>query len=385
MNLFSLNARIYFGIGCWHKLPELLKDHAFARIGVLIDKNIAGVPIVNDIIDSIDNSGLSVVFRYPVDTGFEPTYDYLDTVADDIRNHSIDVVVGIGGGSTLDVCKGVGILQRNPGKAISYRGMDKVASPGIASILLPTTAGTGSEVTATASFVDQNTKTKLGINGRFVAPLFGMLCPELVCSCPRSISVSSALDAMVHAVEAATAKPATEFSKALGCEAFKILYTNLPDSLNEADDLKLRESMLAGSCLAGMAMVNCGGGPASGISYPLGTQYNVPHGLAGGIFLPYVFTYNASSGYDGYADLLTNGADVGDTKSRLERSEAFAERFQQFYQRIDAPERLSDAGFTGIDCELLTDLTMRDRQYNLSVNPIHFGAKEVADILEKVV
>jgi alcohol dehydrogenase class IV len=252
-------------------------------------------------------------------------------------------VIAIGGGNTLDLGKAVGILLRNGGAGIDYRGLDLVERPGAPVACLPTTAGSGSEATATASFIDLAGRTKLGINGRNVAPAVAALDPLLLVDCPRSVTIGSGLDALVHAVEAVTARTATRVSVVLGCEAARLLFDAMPRAVEEPGDVAAREDSLLSAHLAALAMQNAAGGPASGVSYPVGVHFGVPHGYAGGVLLPHVVAANVGAGWrDGYAR-LAEAVGAGD----------FAEALFDLYRRLDAPLTLEPWGVGRGDVETL--------------------------------
>jgi alcohol dehydrogenase len=309
----------------------------------------------------------------------------MDELAAEVRTTSAACVVGIGGGTVLDIAKGMGILMTNPGQAIQYRGMDKVQKAGVPVVLLPTTAGTGSEVTKTASFIDLKENRKLGINGRFVGCEFSILDPVLTLSCPKGPTLSSGLDAMVHATEAIDCRKATHFSRTMGLDALELLFTNLPRVMASPADLDARSAMLLGSHYAGLAMWNAGGGPASGISYPLGAVFGVAHGYAGGIFLPHVIRDNVDRGFAGYASLadrLFPAESIG--KSASEKSRLFADKFAQMYAQAGGPRSLGEFGLKKGDLATLTELTMTQRAENLELAPVTYGRVEVERVLEKV-
>ncbi len=384
MSSFSINTKIYFGKKSTEEVSNYLNFLELKKIQFIIDDSLKESAPLLILIDQYKQYGNQINTPIYIDAKKEPTYDYLDTVVDLFRGYDFNVIIGIGGGTILDLAKGIGLLLKNPGKAIDYRGMDLVSNKGVPVISYPTTAGTGAEVTHTASFIDTDSKTKLGINGRYVAPLCGVLYPELTFSCPDRITISAGLDAMLHALEAVTAKTATKISSMFGCKAFSLLYKSFPTVLSEPRNYEAREEMLLGSYYAGIAMMNAGGGPASGISYPLGVHYGVPHGIAGGIFLHHVIKYNVSKGYRGYNEIYNNLYDADSTLNEEQKTLEFVKSLQKLYQEIGAPKKLHSSGFENIDIELITMLTMEQRVANLELNPVPFGRKEVKELLQVV-
>ncbi len=385
MPQFSVTTRICLGKDTTKEASRHMKALALNKPIFIVDKNVQESKAFLRLVNDFEKEEIRVAGIEPVDASSEPTYEFVDMYADSLRKKTFVAIIAVGGGSVMDLAKGVGILLKNPGKAVEYRGMDKVKAQGIPVVCYPTTAGTGSEVTHTASFIDEASKTKLGINGRNVSSLFGVLMPELTFSCPREVTISSGLDAMLHAIEAASARTASAVTIMLGSHAFSLLYKNFRNVLREPDNYAAREGMLLGSYYAGVAMMNAGGGPASGISYPLGVHYKIPHGLAGGIFLPHIFEYNVSRGYSGYVEVYDHLPDSDASLKTADKSRDFVVKFRKFYNDIGAPKRLLGYGITKTDIGKLVNLTMEQRFDNLELNPLPFGRNELAHLLEKVI
>lgn len=361
-----------FGPGSALGIAEELERLGATRPAVIVDAAVAGKPAVARL-------GAALVVKRP--GGAEPTYDELDAAVEEVRAADPDSIVGIGGGSAMDLAKGIAILLRNPGPSIRYRGMDLVPAPGVPCIVAPTTAGSGSEATATAAFIDTDTQTKLGINGRHVGAVAAILDPELLVGSPPAVTISSGLDALVHAVEAVATREPNHVSILLGAEAVRLLFDALSRAVADPDDVDARSDTLLGAHLAGIAMQNAAGGPASGISYPLGVHWGVPHGFAGGVLLPHVVEMNVQRGHiEGYALLderLRPGAG-GD-------GAAFSEAFWDVVDRMGAPRDLSGFGVTREDLDRLTSLTLEQRGANLAANPgAPWGEADVRELLELV-
>lgn len=382
----SIETNTYWGLDACLTLPARLAAYGFKRPSLVIDGAVAALPSTATLLEAWQREGLRLVQSYAVRVAHEPDYEYLDVVTEEFRATETDVVIGVGGGSAMDLAKGIGLLLRNPGRGLRYRGMDRVVHPGVAVVLLPTTAGSGSEVTASASFIDPQTKTKLGINGRHVGAFLVILDPALLVSAPASVTIGSGLDALVHAMEAVTTKTAHAVSRLFGVEAVRLLFAALPRAVAEPVNLDARAMTLLGSHYAGIAMRNAGGGPASGISYPLGVHYQVPHGFAGGILLPHVVSFNVAHGYTaGYAQLYgrLDGASAA-TSDDATKAAAFRDAFWQMYRAIGTPVGLGQWGVDRGAVASLADLTMQQRQGNLDANPVPFGRDDVCALLEAV-
>ena len=386
MSLLNLEifCRSTLGANSTLRIPQRLAALGLQRVGVVIDKTVARQAHAQAVLEQWKAAGLNITHQFEARTGQEPDYDYLDLVATEFRSKSPGAIVGIGGGSTLDLAKGVAILMRNAGPGIAYRGMDLVPTPGLPLVVVPTVAGSGSEVSHTASFIDRNTQTKLGINGKNVAALFAVLDPVLLAACPASVTMGSALDAMVHATEACTATTANAVSALFGAEAMRLLFNALPAALTNPADLAALEDLLLASTLAGLAMAHAAGGPASGISYPLGVHFGMAHGFAGGLLLPHIVAVNVGKGYTaGYADMYDRMqlGGSGGSLTAQEKANAFKLSLLGLYRQIGAPIDLLRWKVGAESIQLLTDLTLAQRKANLELNPVPFERQAVAHVL----
>ena len=251
-------------------------------------------------------------------------------------------MIGLGGGSALDTAKGIAVLAANPGKVSDYVGLDRVSSPGLPTIMVPTTAGTGSEVTFTAVFTDRKTKTKGGINSRFLYPTVALLDPELTLSLPPEVTAQTGLDALTHAMEAYTSNQANPLSDLVALKAISLIGRSLKRAVRKGTDIEAREDMLLGSLLAGMALANAGVTAVHAMAYPLGAFFNIPHGLANAVLLPYVLEYNRPSCPDRFARLGNALSPSRITSSIEQEARKCVVKVIRLSRSIGIPERLSE-------------------------------------------
>lgn len=385
MSRFEVPTPIHFGPGSRLEVLPILRMAKFRTLGVVIDAGIVCQPVFSEFLKrDLPSAGFDINVEFDSRSDREPDYDYLDRSVEVFRGRPLDCILGIGGGSAMDLAKGIAILLTNPGKGMDYRGSDLVQIPGVPLVLFPTTAGSGSEVTRTASFVDLREKRKLGINGRYVSAYVGVLDPVLTLGCPAQPTMSAGLDALVHCVESFTAATSSSLAREIAKTAFHYVFNNLPKVLENPQDIKAREKMLLGSHLAAIALSNAGGGgPASAISYPMGVFYGVPHGFAGGVLLPYVVRYNVVKGYEGYAALYDQ-IEERNPRPPHGRSLAFADALEAMYERIDAPKDFVRWDVTTDAVSTLVEDTLRNRAVNLTHNPVLFAAQEVEALIRRV-
>ncbi len=287
---FICKPEVFYGNNSVSVLPSIVKKTKRKKLLVVIDSNFSKTPFFNDIEKKLYDEKINFVVFDKISG--EPTTEIGDECAKFGKKNECDIVCGIGGGSSLDVAKAASIIITNGGCVKDYQGTDKVPGPGLPKIMVPTTAGTGSEVTLTAVFIRKDTKEKGGINSPFLYPEYAILDPVLTMSLPPNITSSTGLDALCHAIESYISKKANFLSESISLSAIKNIWKNLPIVYSEAGNLKSREKMLYGSFLAGLGLVNAGVTGVHSISYPLGGIYGIPHGVGNGLLLPYVLEFD---------------------------------------------------------------------------------------------
>lgn len=379
---FKLTTEMRFGVGISRNAGELLAGYNLGRLCLIVDSGVLNnTEIVHDLIGSLEHSFEVIkVFENKIS---EPDYDYLDSCKMELASLKFDSLIAIGGGSTLDLAKGIAVLMRNPGKAITYRGFDLVKNPALAVIALPTTAGTGSEVTPYAVFIDRKQQRKLGINTEYVRPKLAVLDPLLTLSCPRSVTISSGMDALTHALESFVAKNATPISRQFSREAFSLVFNTLPKIIDDMGNVELRARLLLGSYYAGIALMNSGAGPAGALSYVLGVGYNVPHGLAGAVFLPRVVKLNTAMGCLAYTPLCDLIEGVERHLNEIEKNKKFGEALEKLCQKLAIPESLHGLGVLAQDINFLVEESFWLRGA-IEQNPIAFTEREVRTVWESL-
>lgn len=380
---FKVQTQVYYGIGYSRKLVDFLKGKGYENIAILVDGGVVNnSTYYKEIKQIIENSSRKLFIEVLRGTE-EPDYDYLDEIAAKIRSlDKIDILVGIGGGSTLDITKAVAVLKTNPGKGIEYRGFDKVKKPGIPTLLIPTTAGTGSEATINAVFTDKKEMKKLGINGLYMNATYAILDADWTLSCPASVAVSSGMDAMTHALESFMCNKANPLTRTFSKEAFRLLYFALPSLIDNPTDKEKRQQLLLGSYLAGIALFNSGSGIAGALSYPIGVHFKVPHGIGGGIFLASVVEFNVSKGYCEYAELL-DSVEPHPEFSMEEKAKRFSNLIHDLTNKLNVPKSLAQWRITRENVEDVAKL-MIPLQTAFNQNPVHFSAEQDAlEMLKK--
>lgn len=374
---FFCNTHIFFGNKIREKIFEILKKENWRNIGLIVDNNLLKTNEISILLDKINhNSHKTIVGNCLIS---EPTYDSLEEMRKLFDGQKLDCIIGIGGGSALDMAKAMAVLVNNSKSAIEYRGFDKMTEPVLPIIAVPTTAGTGSEITPNASFVDTKEKRKMGINGEAVRPTYALLDPELTITCPKKPTISSGVDSIVHAVEAFVAKKTNPVARLFAREGFNLVFLNLPKVIKQPENIEYRSNVMLGAFFSGIALMHSGTGPAAAMSYPLGVHFGVPHGIGGGIFLPYVVKYNIQNGYYEYGGLFKQ-TDKAGIKAQ---AEDFLSEIESLWKELNI---LGDLRVFGLSEEGLPQFIAETMQLKgaLDQNPVPFGSEEIAGILSQL-
>jgi len=371
---FTFHGNIIFGVGTRKRINSIIQDNKWESIGIVLDQGLFDLPIFNNLIDALPNENCTII---ECDIS-EPTYEKLEEKRSEIKNKKIDVLIGIGGGSSLDMAKGLSVLYTNNKDAIKYRGFEKFNEPILPIIAIPTTAGTGSEITPNASFIDTIEKRKMGINGEAIRPKCAILDPELTLSCPKQPTISAGVDSLVHATEAFVAKNSNPMAKMFAKNGFSLVFESLPLLIDNLDNIKLRENVMYGAFLSAIALMNSGTGPAAAMSYPLGVHFGVPHGIGGGIFLPHVIQHNIEAGCHDYSGLYEIS---GRDQSKQKLAKAFIKVVWETWEKLNIPQDLAELGMNKSHVAKFVADTM-DLKGALDQNPVSFYENEIRNTLE---
>lgn len=375
---FTFKGNVGFGPGSRKSLIEILKKNNFNNIVLIVDNNLINNELIISLLNSIKERYETYLITPKVG---EPTYNDLESLRISKTDFKADVFIGIGGGSTIDIAKALSVLYSNNKSAILYRGFNEYKLPIKPIIAIPTTAGTGTEVTPNASFVDTIAKKKMGINGEEMRPSFSILDPELNLSCPLHPTISAAVDSLVHSTEAYVAKKSNPLSQLFSREGFTKVFESLPHLIDNLNNVKFREEVMYGAFLSGVALMNSGTGPAAALSYPLGVHFNVPHGIGGGIFLPKVIRKNIERGFYNYSGLFTT---IDNITNKKENSLKLLDEIDKLWEKLKIPTNLNTYCIDIDDISQITSDTL-ELSGALEQNPSYFGKTEIQEILNELI
>ena len=298
---FTGAKKIIFGNGSLLTLAGHVKELNAQNPLVVIDKNLAKTDLLEKVANVLIPAGIKFTVYDKVEP--EPPIELADEGAKIAVKNKCDIVIGIGGGSAMDVAKAIAVIATNKGAAADYIGLNKVPKNGLSKIMIPTTAGTGSEVTFTAVFVRRNLKKKEGMNSPYLYPELALLDPELTLSLPPVPTAQTGLDALCHAIESYTSVNSSPVSEMFSLEAIDLISENLRACVHDGKNIVARERMLLGSLYAGIGLANAGVTAVHSLSYPLGGKYGVGHGLANTMMLPAVMAFNLPAALEKFTDV----------------------------------------------------------------------------------
>ncbi|MFA4876142.1 MAG: iron-containing alcohol dehydrogenase [Methanoregula sp.] len=360
----------------------LQEQEKFKNVGLLIDNNVLNIRLIKNLIDELGS--VTKIFPKYFDS-FEPTTHLVDETAEHYRQNNIDFFIGIGGGSTIDLTKAVSAMVINPGSVVDYHGTGKPIIHAVRKMMIPTTAGTGSEVTPGAVLVNERTKFKRGLSSPCIAPEFALLCASLTTTLPDHVTASTGMDALGHAIESYTAKNSNTITRMYSREAFRLIFNNLEKVFHDKSNLLLRRNILVGANLAGFAIHNSNTGAGHSLAYPMGIYHKVPHGLAVALVLPEVVRINFEGGCTSYADLydVIDGCDKK-IVDPYEKSGLFCEQLQNYFAMRYLGKGLTDFGINTQNFEALAERGL-DLTSALSNNPVDFTLADARNVLKKLI
>lgn len=375
MQSYTLNLprRILFGNGSSESLPAELP--ASARSVLLV----AGSHLVSDgtaahFCELIRKSGRTVEVISGI--AAEPPLEDVDKVILKGREIHADSVVALGGGSVIDTAKAAAAIIPLEGLCNDYFSGDRsIPGKGAFFAALPTTAGTGAEMTKNSVLTDSASKVKKSLRSPFMTADAAIVDPMLTLSCPVKLTAASGLDAFVQAAEAYANPAAGDFSKSLALKSMRLIHDNLEKAYACPDDSDARAGMAEGSMLAGIAFAPCGLGAVHGLAHPVGSLRHVPHGIACAVLMPYVFEFNQPAAEDDYAALA--GA-MG-----LEQSAySFVMECQRIARALNVPENFREYGFVRDDFAFVLK---NCRSASMKANPRVMSDEDVTALLEKLI
>ncbi len=376
---FTGAKKIVFGCGSFEKLGEYIGELGGKRPMVVIDKNLADAGYREKIAALFGDIGMTYTLYDKVEA--EPPLELADESAAMALKKKSDSVIGIGGGSAMDTAKALSVIAANKGKAKDYLGLNNVPGPGLPKIMVPTTAGTGSEVTFTSVFIRSDVKKKEGMNSPYLYPEIALLDPVLTLSIPPAVTASTGVDAFCHALESYTSTNSSPMSEIFSLEAIELIASNLRTCVHNGDDIAAREAMLLGSLYAGLGLANAGVTAVHSLSYPLGGKYGIPHGMANTVLLPAVMQFNLPGAIEKLAVVAEVMGEVVEDLSLREAADMAVGAIEELIHDCDINDTLETLGVEREDFPELAEMAMTVAR-PLANNPRKVTVEDAIEIYE---
>ncbi|MGC7847316.1 iron-containing alcohol dehydrogenase [Desulforudis sp. 1088] len=373
-----LPTRVLFGPGSTYRLGEEISRIGKRALVITGRRSLAESGQVERITNPLQIAKVETVW-FRVDP--EPTVDTVDEARRLIHEEKVDLVVGVGGGSALDVAKAAAGLAKVDTPAGTFFGAVPLNAPGLPWVAVPTTAGSGSEATKNAVLIDPERKRKASLRNEWWLPVVAVVDPILTMSQPPEVTAGTGFDALTHAVESFTSRWATPFTTALSREAVRLITQNIYTAYDTGRVRASREYMMLASLMAGIALANAGAGAVHALAHPVGVRYGIPHGVACGILLPYIVRFNLAVAHDAYADLAAASAMVPLTADKDEAARKFVVYLEKLRDKLGLPAKLSEAGLKEADITEIADEALLSR--SLSANPRRVTRVDLLTILQE--
>ena len=357
---FILNEVSYFGAGSRKELPEVIARMNLHKALVCSDKGLIKVGTTKMVTDVLDAAG----FPYDIYSEIKPnpTVTNVKQGVEAFKASGADCIIAIGGGSSMDTAKGIGIVVNNPEFAdiISLEGVADTKKKSLPIIALPTTAGTAAETTINYVIIDESRQAKMVCVDPNDIPCVAIIDAELMYSLPKSLTAATGMDAMTHAIEGLITKAAWELSDMFEIKAIEMIYKYLPLAVDEPKNPKGRDGMAVAQYVAGMAFSNVGLGVDHGMAHPLSALFDVPHGVACAMLLPTVMRFNMPAAKEKYVDIAKACGVYQQGMSVDQAAEAACKAIEDLSARVGTNKKLTDLGITEKDIDALADQAIRD-------------------------
>ena len=366
---FITPQRIVFGNGSLNKLDSILQELDAKNLLLVTDEGIKKAGIAERVEQMAVDKNYNLVIYDEVEP--EPSTNSIIKCYEYVKNQmDVDAVIALGGGSSIDTAKIVSLLTAYGGHPLDYAGGEnKVPGPISPLIAIPTTAGTGSEVTSVAVITDEQNDVKIGISDNYLRATVAVIDPELTLGLPPYITACTGIDALAHAIESYTAKPFTYIQSneklvfqgsfplgdTLAFQAIELIVKSLKLAVQQGSNLDARSNMALGSLLAGLAFSNVGTAAAHALAYPIGALTNSPHGEVTGLLLPYVMKYNTSVETEKMINIASAfGVNVSNMSTK-DAANAAHESVLELLDDIGLPTRLSSIGIKESDISVIAE------------------------------
>lgn len=371
---------ILAGVGSLERLGQEAKFLEATRALLVTDQGVMESGIGEKVQGLLKKEGIEIdIFDKVIS---DPDIGCAEACIEMAKRDRYDLILGVGGGSPMDIASATSVMSTNPGRVHDYFGINLVKNPGIPTILIPTTAGTGAEVTPNAILTDVEAKLKKAIVSPYILPRVAIVDPLLSVSMPPGVTSSSGIDALTHAIESYTSNNATILTDLFAKEAVILIGRSLRTAVANGNNLQARYDMSIGSLYAGISLANAGVTAVHALAYPLGGQFNVAHGIANGLLLPYVMEFNVLGDVPKFAQIAQFLGEKVEHLPPLEQAYHGAKAVRAIYRDLKIPQSLTELK---VPKEAILDMAKAAMNVTRLMvnNPREMTVEDIAKIYEK--
>ena len=357
---FILNEVSYFGPGARKELPEVVKRLGKNKALIVTDAGLVKFGVAKMVTDVLDEAGIP--FKIFSDVKPNPTVSNVKNGIEAYKASGADFIIAIGGGSAIDTAKAVGIVINNPefSDIVSLEGCAPTTHKSVPIVALPTTAGTAAETTINYVIIDEENHKKMVCVDPNDIPAVAIVDAELMYSLPASLTAATGMDALTHAIEGYITKGAWALSDMFEIEAIRMISRNLPTAVAEPSNPQARDAMAVAQYVAGMAFSNVGLGLVHGMAHPMGSLFDIPHGVANALLLPTIMEWNMAACLDKYPAIAeAMGVDISGM-TREEAAQAACDAVKALAIKVGIPQHLSELGIAEKDIQALSEQAIAD-------------------------
>ena len=375
---FKVPQTIQFGVGCLSKLPQMLEENNSKHVLLVSDRGLEKLGVVDKVKKIIEASNIECTSY--LDVVPNPTIECVNECAELYKSCGATSIVALGGGSPMDVSKSAGVLVTHGGSITDYEGLYKVPGPIVPIIAIPTTAGTGSEVTASSVITDTSRNYKFSVISYEILPKYALLDPELIMTAPASVAAACGVDALIHALEAYLSVFASPYTDAMAEKAMELIGANLRRFVANRQDVDAASAMMLGSTFAGMSFAWAKLGNVHAMSHPVSAFFHVPHGVANAVLLPTIVEYNALSD-NGRYEKIYNYIKEDKMPSANFKPQMLVDEIKKLNKDLGIPASLSEVGVTEDKIEDMAKDAMKAA--NVKANPRQTNIKDIINLYHK--
>ncbi|MBO5616620.1 MAG: lactaldehyde reductase [Prevotella sp.] len=379
---FILNEVSYFGAGARKELPEVLNRMGLTKALVCSDKGLIKVGTTAKVTEVLD--GINFPYEIYSEIKPNPTVTNVKQGVEAFKKSGADCIIAIGGGSSMDTAKGIGIVSNNPEFAdvVSLEGVAPTKHKSVPIIALPTTAGTGAEVTINYVIIDEERQAKMVCVDPNDIPAVAIVDPELMYSLPKGLTAATGMDALTHAIEGYITKGAWVMSDMYELQAIKMIAENLPIAVEEPTNPVGREGMALAQYIAAQAFSNVGLGLVHGMAHPMGSLHDIPHGVANALLLPTIMEFNMPKCIEKFGVIAKTMGVNTDGMTAEQAAQAAVDAVKALSIRVGIPQTLTELGIKESDIPALAAQAIAD--VCTPGNPRDVTEAEIVELYKKV-